>query len=76
MQESMGIGHNDEVRRWLHCLTQLFNVYSKLSIDGDLEQRMKQIESRLPADVAHNGVVEITMNEGVDHEPGNHQSTP
>ena len=56
LKGSMAEDDGESVRKWLHCLTQLANVYSKVALDGDLEQRLKTIEARLAEeDQAHAG---------------------
>ena len=50
LRDAMAAGDGDEVRRWLHIISQLSGAYSKAAVDGDLEQRVKSIEQRVAGD--------------------------
>ena len=41
--------HDDgeQVQKWVHCLTQLASTYIRATLDGDLEVRLKAIESAM-----------------------------
>ena len=58
-------GDSEEVRKWLHCLAQLLNVYAKLSIPGDLEQRLKALEAARSN--GHVPAMTVDRWMGVDH---------
>ena len=45
LRGAMQEGDSEEVRRWLHVTSQLASVYAKVSLDGDLEARVKMLEN-------------------------------
>ena len=44
MDGAMQRGDGDDVRKWIHCLGQVSNVYLKLVMDSDIETRLKHLE--------------------------------
>jgi hypothetical protein len=44
LTDAMQAGGSADVKRWLHVFNQLAGTYAKVSIDGDLEQRLKALE--------------------------------
>ena len=46
-EKAAEVGDDQEVRKWIHCLTQLSSVYGKIMVDCDLEQRLKALEARV-----------------------------
>ena len=44
LTDAMQAGDSADVKRWLHVFNQLAGTYAKVSIDGDLEQRLKALE--------------------------------
>ena len=47
MEKAAEAGDDIEVRKWIHALTQTLNVYSKLVLDSDMEQRLKAVEANI-----------------------------
>jgi hypothetical protein len=47
--------HDDgeAVQRWIHCLSQLSNTYVRVSLDSDIESRLKALESSLASQNGH-----------------------
>jgi hypothetical protein len=47
--------HDDgeAVQRWIHCLSQLSNTYVRVSLDSDIEDRIKTLESNLAGTNGH-----------------------
>ena len=45
LRGAMQEGESEEVRKWLHVTSQLASVYAKVSLDGDLEARVKMLEN-------------------------------
>jgi hypothetical protein len=43
----------EEIRRWAHCMSQLAGVYGRISLDGDLENRLKVLESQAVSSNGH-----------------------
>ena len=44
MFEAMERRDEDSVIRWVHCLTQLGSVYGRITLDSDIESRIKALE--------------------------------
>lgn len=46
LNEAMAEGNGEDVRRWGHALNQVAGTYLKVTLDGDIEQRLKALEER------------------------------
>jgi hypothetical protein len=46
LDDAIQRGDGDELRKWVHCLTQVSNVYLRLVMDSDIEKRLQAIEER------------------------------
>ena len=49
LDDTMAQDDAEEIRKWIHCLSQLSHTYIKCSIDGDIEQRLRVVEQAMSA---------------------------
>ena len=47
MNAAMERQDGDDVRRWGHGITQLGNIYLKVTVDSDFEKRIAALEAQL-----------------------------
>ena len=47
LRAAMEDADGEAVRRWLHVIYQLAGTYGRIALDGDIETRLKAIETRM-----------------------------